>query len=326
MKDKKHLLKPHKYNDRFSNSKNDQRKGFIFDTIRMLFGSIMHRVKDAFRSTNEWIVNEEPVKRSGQLAITWIGHSTFLIQIDGINILADPIFGNPSFLFPRILPPGISLQKLPAIDYILLSHNHPDHMEEASLLFLKERDNPTMLVPLGVKQWFDKNKIDNTKEFDWWQNQEFSLNVQGTPIRFTFLPAYHWSARGLFDKNRTLWGSWMIECNGKIIYFGGDTVYSEHFNFIAQEFPNIDVSLLPIGPCEPKRCMKHSHMNAQGAIQAFQDLNARHFVPMHWGTFHFGVESFDNSIKQLQTNWQKTSSSLSGKILHISKVGQRLHF
>jgi len=326
MKERQSRFKPYKKKNRYYNSEREKQPGFAFDTLYMVLGSLLHRVRDAFRGAHQWGLHEKPIERSSSLAVTWIGHSTFLIQVGGINFLIDPLFGNASFIFQRLLPPGISLDDLPDIDCVLISHNHRDHMEKSALLRLKEKNSPLIFVPSGLGQWFDCRGFKQVNEFDWWEQREFTP-VQDRPVvRCTFLPAQHWSQRALLDKNISLWGSWIIECNGYTIYFAGDTTYSGHFKAIAEEFPHIDLAILPIGPCEPNSVLKHSHMNAQEAGQAFCDLNASHFIPMHWGTFHFGVEPFDLPIKRLSGWWNEHDDELAGKQLHVCKVGQRIKF
>ena len=314
---------PFRLKGRYYNFKGEMHKGFVLSTLFMLCGSIFHRIANLWKDKHQWVSTQKPVERSESCSITWIGHATFLIQIGSINILVDPIFGSPSVLFRRILSPGISLENLPPIDVILISHAHADHMEQSTLLKLK-KCNPAVVVPLGIKEWFDKQEFNSSTELSWWQHKK--LTVNGTDITLTLLPAKHWSQRSLSDKNKSLWGSWMIECNGRTIYFAGDTIYSDHFKHISDEFKHIDVALLPIGPCEPHRFMKHCHMNAEGAGKAFCDLNAQHLIPMHWGTFPFGCEPFELPIKRLQQWVKKNQSNLDKKNIHTPKCGQRLNF
>lgn len=291
----------------------------------MLLSSIKYRVRHLFRDVSEWCAHENPVEKSKKLSITWIGHSTFLIQVDNTNILLDPIFGNASLLFKRILPPGILRNNLPHIDYVLISHNHRDHMEKSTLNYLKKRNNPMIFIPSGLGKWFRNRGFKRFNEFMWWEQKEYKIDNSDVSIKCTFLPAFHWSQRAMFDKNTSLWGSWIIECNGYTIFFAGDTTYSEHIKYIAKEFSHIDIALLPIGPCEPNSLLKDAHMDADDAIKAFCDLGAQHFIPMHWGTFHFGAEPFDLSIKRLNILWSE-NNKLSKKQLHVFKVGQRINF
>ncbi|MEX0849306.1 MAG: MBL fold metallo-hydrolase [Candidatus Dependentiae bacterium] len=327
MKKQKQRLYPHVQHGRFYNYPNENPEGFFFRSFYIYLKSYINRFF-YHPNTSEWQMQLKPIVRSAKPVITWIGHSTFLIQMNGINILTDPIFGDATSLFPRILQPGITLAQLPPIDYVVISHNHLDHMDEPALTVLKER-NPycRYLVPLGDKAWFDKRAFTHVREYTWWQQDSFVLSdIVTDRVTFTFLPAFHWSQRGMFDKNRSLWGSWMIEIGGKKIYFGGDTAYAKHFKSIGVEFGQIDCAILPIGPCEPHKWMKYSHANAYEAFQAFKDLNAHHFIPMHWGTYYFGTDTFDMPIKLLNHAWQSaiTNKQVSQEQLHILRAGQRI--
>lgn len=325
MKQRRRKFLPALRSGRFYGCFHDVKEGFLLCTASMLVQSIMYRFFAQHSHSMKWAAHEEPVARSNQLAITWIGHSTYLIQIAGINILTDPIFGNASIFYPRIISPGIPLKKMPNIDIILISHNHIDHMEGSSLRVLMKHPEVTILTPHGDKRWFDSYDFLRMHEHSWWDQQTITVGGNPTvPVRCTFLPAAHWSQRGLFDRNRSLWGSWMIECNNICIYFAGDTAYGVHFGEIAQEFPKIDVGLMPIGPCEPREWMKHSHMDAAEAGHAFLELNAQHFFPMHWGTFHFGHEPADLPILRMRQWWHDHEESLQEKKLFVPKIGQRI--
>lgn len=312
-------LMPEIKNNRFFNPEqflgSSPPESLLFGTIPSFIRAIFSRIGKKTHDISEWVQSYHPVDTLlHNPHIFWIGHATFLIQINGVNILTDPVFGDLSFLFRRMLPPGIALDQLPKIDYVLLSHNHRDHMDTTSLIALKKK-NPDLhcLVPHGDKNWFDRKGFKNVSEFGWWDEKLTSA------IRFVFLPAAHWSRRGFFDRNKSLWGSWLIEA-GERIYFAGDTAYGIHFAEIAKEFNPIDIALMPIGPCEPNDWMKKTHVSGDGSLQAFHDLQASHFVPMHWGTFPLGIDQFDDPIKRLQSGWVEHEH----KKLHIIKVGQRL--
>lgn len=316
---------PYVKDGRFYNYPHEVPEGFLLRSIYIYLQSFVHRCLQHPQVAN-WHKYAQVNDRSFQPVITWIGHSTFLIQIAGLNILTDPIFGDATSLFPRILKPGIELSQLPPIDYVLISHNHLDHMDAPALFVLKEQHPQCRyLVPLGDKAWFDQRGFTQVHEYTWWQQDSFDVEF-GLQATFTFLPAFHWSQRGMFDKNRSLWGSWMIEVDGKRIYFAGDTAYSRHFSIIGQEFDNIDCAIMPIGPCEPHKWMKLSHVNAQEAVQGFKDIGATHFIPMHWGTFYFGTDKFDTSIKSLQTVWdqQVSHAEVAAEQLHVMHVGQTI--
>lgn len=262
-------------------------------------------------------------QRSQEPKITWIGHSTFLIQIAGKNILTDPIFGSLSFIFRRIVPSVVKIKDLPPIDYILISHNHLDHMDRPSLQEIKKRfPKVKVLVPMGDKKWFDTHDFDHVSEHVWWD--EINDPVI-TDLKFTFLPANHWSQRTLFDKNKSLWGSWMIQVANFKIYFAGDTSWGNHFEQIGQEFPDIDIACMPIAPGEPRSWMKETHINAHEAVRAFIKLRAQTFVPMHWGTFHLGFDDFYTPITLLKQSWQEFQDELKHKDLKIVKFGEMVH-
>jgi L-ascorbate metabolism protein UlaG (beta-lactamase superfamily) len=315
MDNKNNRYVPAKKSGRFECSVHEVKEGFFWATAFSLVKSTINRFR--VREQVDWLIPENPVERSQELAVTWIGHSTVLIQAGDVNILTDPIFGAASVLFPRVIKPGIRLEQLPLIDVVLISHNHYDHMEASAITYLAKK-NPSIkfLVPQGDKAWFLKRGIRNVFECLWWEG-----HTMGDKATCTFLPAIHWTQRRLRDRNKSLWGSWMIEVAGKTVYFGGDTAFGEHFNTIAKEYPSIDLAILPISPCEPRESMKHAHMDALEAIQAFVALGAHQFIPIHWGTFRFGNESAHSAIDRLVLGWCK--NQLDEAKLVIPKAGKR---
>lgn len=307
--------------NRFYNHCDDDPENLFLHTIPSFVGSLLTG-KSQFVNINDWMVKKEPLACSIDPIITWIGHATFLIQIAGLNILTDPIFESPSFIFPRLLPAGIPFEQLPAIDIILLSHNHRDHCDIPTLHMLWQKNkNMVLLVPKGDKYWLEKYGF-TVQEFSWWQ--EFTRTDAGRNLTCTFLPARHWSQHGLFDCNKSLWGSWMIGHEDQLIYFAGDTAYGQHFSIICQEFGAINTALMPIGPCDPDPWMRKSHVDAKEAILGFLDLKATNFIPMHWGTFAFGSDLFHAPVDRLQKAWNLNAELLTDKNLLITKVGQPL--
>jgi len=309
---------PLRKDGRFYQTDDHKAAGWFFPTLSLILSTWY---QDLFCSVNKearsWVVKSSYPERSDKPFFTWLGHSTFLIQIGGKNILTDPIFGNLSFIFARTMPHKIKIEDLPPIDYIILSHNHFDHMDVSSLLKIKKH-NPLVksLVPMGDKAWFDEHGFIGTSEHMWWDK----INQNG--LKFTFLPAKHWSQRGLFDKNKSLWGSWMVEHNDFKFYFAGDTGWDQHFATIGKAFKSIDVALMPIGPGEPREWMKHAHINAEEAGKAFLALKARLFVPMHWGTFRLGLDQFKEPVTRLKNWWLAHKNECTHKVLKIVKVGQ----
>lgn len=298
----------------------------LFDALR-IFWATKTNFADYFsypNQINEWVTCQKPVERSVEPVITWIGHATFLIQINNINIVTDPVFFGLTMVYPRQSPVGIRLEDLPPIDLVIISHTHRDHLDEDSIKFINNAFKPRFLVPKGAKQWFLDSACENVMEFTWAEKTAYQQNDQ-FPCEFYFLPSVHWCNRGLFDINTALWGSWMIVSDNFKIYFAGDSAYSEHFKTIGTIFENIDVALLPIGPNEPRNLMEHSHVSAQEAYQAFIDLNARIFIPMHWGTFRLGTDAFIDPITLLSNSWNRDKNRAANKTLKIVKFGERVH-
>ena len=242
-----------------------------------------------------------------------------------VFFLGYPIFGRFSKFVPRFVLPPITLNKLPKIDVVLISHNHKDHLDEKSLYRLKN-DDPLFLIPIGNGRWFSRRGFKNILEMNWWEKEDFGVGKESDGMTFSFLPATHWTGRTLFDLNKSLWGSWMIEYKGFKIYFAGDTAYSEHFKSIREYYSPIHVALMPIGPEEPRLLVDDAHTNSQQAIQAFLDLNAENFIPMHWGTFSFGLDDFSDPIEKLRRLWDSSLDQLAKKNLHVVKFGEPKKF
>jgi L-ascorbate metabolism protein UlaG (beta-lactamase superfamily) len=213
--------------------------------------------------------------------LTFIGHATYLVQVGGLSILTDPIYASRLAIVKRVAPPGIAFDDLPSIDVVLVTHNHRDHMDGPTLERLATT-HPKLrfVVPKGLSAWFEKRAPGRVVELDWWEHHDLSSDV-----RVTFVPSQHWSQRGAFDRNASLWGGYVIEGGGHRVYHSGDTAYFEGFAQIKARVGRIDAAMLPIGAYEPRWFMKPQHMNPADAMQAFIDLGATRLVAMHWGTF-----------------------------------------
>ena len=162
-----------------------------------------------------------------------------------------------------------------------------------------KKNNGQILVPFGDEYWFKKRSFEQVTAFHWGERKTIEN------LTFTFLPARHWSRRGMFDRNKSLWGSWMISYKDQNMYFAGDSAYADHFSEIRQHFPSVDTALMPIAPCEPDHVMREMHMNAEEAVQAYLDLNAQSFIPMHWHTFNFGHDTIMDPLHRLQKKWSQ---------------------
>lgn len=241
-------------------------------------------------------------------SLTWIGHATFLIQFHGLNILTDPQFSDRaspvSWAGPaRVVAPAMSIDELPDIDVVVISHDHYDSLDRETVIRLAQHNRQRRLnfiVPLGMKPWFDELDLQSARvvELDWTQSQTIS------GIRFTAEPSQHWCKRTLFDTNQRLWASWVIESHNDRIFFAGDTGYARHFKEIGSKYGQFDLALLPIGAYEPRWFMKSHHVNPQEAVQIHKDIASRYSVAMHWGTFILTDEPLDEPPRKLAESLQ----------------------
>ena len=215
----------------------------------------------------------------------WVGHSTFLIKKNGITILTDPVFSDRASPFKnigpkRLIPPAIPLKQLPEIDFITISHNHYDHLDIRSLKDLYLLNSSTIfLVPAGDKKLLERQKIENVYEYEWWEG------YLSDELKITFTPVQHWSKRGLFDRNKSLWGGWYFEFNDFSIFHAGDTGYSEDFKSTRMKLGSPKYAFIPIGAYDPEWFMAESHVNPEDAVQIMLDLGAESSFGMHWATF-----------------------------------------
>lgn len=237
-----------------------------------------------------------------EILVTHIGHASLLIQYDGLNILTDPVWSDitspVSFIGPeRRVNPGINIDSLPRIDYILISHNHYDHLDIPTLESLKEVHNFKFIVPLGVKGLLEEHGFDNVAaELDWWQS--FQIDDSHS---ITAAPARHFSMRGLCDRNKTLWCSFVISTSSGNVYYAGDTGYGKHFRQIFERFGPMRLSFLPIGPIEPRWFMQPVHMSSEDAVIAHLELHSQTSIPIHHSTFNQGDDSQFDPLERLKT-------------------------
>jgi len=215
--------------------------------------------------------------------LAWIGHATFLLRLNGVFVLTDPMLSERALLPKRLTPPALSKKDLAKLDaplHILISHNHYDHLDTDTLEALP--DHAHVHVPLGLKEYVQGVHEGRVSEHDWWDQ----VNISG--ILLTSLPAQHWSRRIWQGANTKLWSSYMLQTKNCVIYYGGDSGYFIGYKEFARKYPAIDYALLPTTAYHPRWFMHYSHMNVEESIMAFQDLNARYFVPTQWGTFRLG--------------------------------------
>ena len=229
--------------------------------------------------------------KEGNNYTVWIGHSTFLIKKNNITILTDPIFSDRASPFKnigpkRLIPPALNFTDLPNIDFVTVSHNHYDHLDIVSLKEIYKRNPEAIfLVPAGDKKLLKRKGIQNVFEYEWW-------NGFKTPnVEIIFTPVQHWSKRGLFDRNKSLWGGWFFKFNDYSLYHAGDTGYSNDFKETRSRLGSPKYAFIPIGAYDPEWFMAESHVNPEDAVQIMIDLGAERSFGMHWATFKLTDEN-----------------------------------
>ncbi|MGH9720047.1 MAG: MBL fold metallo-hydrolase [Bryobacteraceae bacterium] len=251
-----------------------------------------------------------PAVDGAAAVVTFIGHATFLIQTQVGNLLTDPMYSEragPLNLFGprRVRQPAVRFDDLPPISTVLLSHNHYDHCDPRTLRMLAKRFDPVVVTPLRNAALVRSAGIRRVEELDWWQE----ATAPALPITLT--PAQHFSARTPFDRNRALWGGFMLVTSDVRIFFAGDTAYTDCFREIRRRLGPIDLALLPIGAYEPRWFMQAVHMNPVEAVQAHMDLEASRTIGMHFGTFQMTTEGIDEPLRALEDARRASNVSLS---------------
>jgi L-ascorbate metabolism protein UlaG (beta-lactamase superfamily) len=276
-------------------------------------GSRFHNLNPGWQSERaflKWMLNRQPgfwhrwldapygpppPERVADLRVTFINHSTTLLQLNGFNILTDPVWSERvspvTFTGPRRhRPPGIRFEDLPHIDCVLVSHNHYDHLDVATLARLQREHGPRIFTPLGNAALMRRHGIERAIELDWWES------VDG----ISCVPSQHFSARGLSDRNRNLWSGFVIASPAGNVYFPGDTGWGDHFGEIARRFPPIRLALLPIGAYLPRWFMRPVHIDPAEAVQAHHALRAHTSVAIHYGCFRLGDDGQFEPVQDLE--------------------------
>lgn len=244
--------------------------------------------------------------------VTWVGHATVLLQLAGVNVLTDPMFSDRAFFVDFMGPERkvrvpFTIAEGPHVDVVLISHNHYDHLDAASVDALARQPGgpPLFIVPKGVDAWMKARGITNVVPMDWWDARVLPA-ADGARLRITMTPAAHWSARSPFDRFETLWGGYAIErvrpddAVDYRFYFAGDTGYAPFFrDLIHKRFERFDFAAIPIGAYEPNRYLHAQHVTPAEAVQIAEDLDVRQSMGIHWGTFVLTTEPFDQPPKDL---------------------------
>ena len=268
---------------------------------------------------------------------TWINHCSFLIEVDGLHLLTDPIWSERCSPFTNFGPrrrhdPPLSLKDLPSIDIVLISHDHYDHLDRETVNEL-HRLNPSTLwvVPLGVGKWMKKQGIRHVVELAWWE--KMTLDVEGKPplsLEVTAVPSQHFSGRTLFDKNQTLWAGYVLDFKrhrrkDKRLYFVGDTGYNrKDFKAIGEKFGEIDLSLIPIGTYVPARFMDPVHIDPKKATAIHQEVGSKLSIGMHWNTFRLSGEKQHQPPYDLYCSLEK--AGVDPKKFRVINPGQRINW
>ncbi len=268
-----------------------------FFVTRMYAATFAPRTVDLPRVANDGRTLRE---NTTDATVTWVGHATLVIQIDGVNILTDPQWSERaspvSFAGPRrVTAPGMRIEDLPPIHLVLISHDHYDHLDVATVRRIAERHRPRFYVPLGLRAWFADLGIHDVVELDWWESRV------DRGLTLTSVPAQHFSGRSLWNQNRTLWAGWTVAGRQKRLYFAGDTGYYEpFFRDIGAKLGPFDLAAISIGAYQPPAIMRLTHTTPEEALRIFADVGARMFVPIHWGTFDLADEPLDEPGARLE--------------------------
>lgn len=262
--------------------------------------------------------------RHSKPTVTWVGHATLLVQVEHVTFLTDPTWSNRPSPVPMIGPkryvaPGIAFEDMPPIDFVLISHNHYDHLDLPTLRALAKRSADTVFfVPLGNGDLLRGKGIANVQEMDWGQTETY----KGATIHC--LPSQHWSKRSLTDDHKALWSSWAVTGEQRRFYFAGDTGYFGGFEDIGQKLGPFDLAAVPIGAYEPRAMMRESHMNPEEAVRAAQDLQARRAIAIHFGTFDLSDEPLAEPPQRFKAAARETELGEEGA--WVLDIGETLEF
>lgn len=286
--------------DHFDGKKFINKTGIPANGLAQVFKYITTREPEPWKRNYETFVRDIPLEKpdDNQVMITFVNHSTFILRYDDMTILTDPVWSKRcspvQFAGPaRFRPPGVKYEDIPPIDLVVISHNHYDHLDKITIQNLIRDHNPKFIVPLGLDHLLRKWGAKNITALDWWG----SSKINGISIKS--VPANHFTSRGTFDRDQTLWCGYVIQQKGHKIYFAGDTGYGEIFKEIGNREGSIDVSLIPIGAYLPRWFMSPIHVSPQESVMIHKDVNSKQSIGMHFGTFALADDGPDRPIIDL---------------------------
>lgn len=303
----------------FVNPRGVKSKGLL-DVVRWM----SQRKQGEWRAQMHLPPGEKPLEfvESG-LHITFVNHSTFLIQVDGMNILTDPVWSERTSPFTfagpkRMRPPGIRLEDLPFIHLVLLSHNHYDHLDIETVRYLARKYNPKFILPLGVGGFFKKEGLNNYEELNWWQEAGINDSLQVQSV-----PAQHFSGRGTFDRDATLWCGFVVKRSLGNLYYAGDTGYNDStFREIGERcLPR--VAIIPIGAYQPQWFMSPIHCSPEEAVKIHLDLKASKSIATHFGTFPLADDGYTDPVTDLEKALKKLAVDSGAFVVLKEGVGER---
>ena len=262
--------------------------------------------------------NTEP---DGDYAV-WLGHSSVLCRQESVYYLTDPIFSERASPFAsigprRYSPPGMRIDELPKISFVLISHNHYDHLDLASVKAIYDRDRPVFYVPKGLTDWFNSAGIETAIEIGWWES------VKASHLTVTSVPAQHFSARTLWDRNNSHWCGWVVGGKKKF-YYSGDSGYFDGFKEVGEKLGPIELAALPIGAYEPSWLMRRHHLNPEQALDVFEQVRGGKLLAVHWGSFDLTYEPYDEPPKRLKA--EAAARGYTPDTVNILRVGELLQW
>jgi L-ascorbate metabolism protein UlaG (beta-lactamase superfamily) len=287
---------PHFDGKKFINPGHVQAKGFP-DVLKWM---IARKRGPWTLNSNATIGDAPPALVNEGVRITFVNHSTFLIQTHSLNILTDPVWSERTSPFSwigpkRMRPPGIRMHDLPRIHVVLLSHNHYDHLDISTVIELQQRFHPKFIVPLGVGKFLEENGVATVSDLDWWTSIPISDEISVEAV-----PAQHFSGRGMFDRDATLWCGYVITTPKGNLYFAGDTGYNgKTFREIGAKF-KLRVSIIPIGAYKPEWFMSPIHCSPSEAVKVHTDLNSQLSIASHFGTFPLADDGYEDPVSDLR--------------------------